>query len=639
MDKNSIIGIVLIGVILIGYSIFTKPAREAQMEAIRRNDSIARVEQLRQQELQQNRELQEGASAAAESSSQTGTDPVVIREQEEKFGVFSGALEGEEEIITMENKLIKLEFSTKGGRPYSALLKKYTTHDSLPVVLFDGDSTKFDLQFFADSRRINTGELYFVPGTSKKELIATEREQRLKMRLDITDDSFIEYTYTLHPGKYMIDYDIRLVGLEQFRTDNMTYLYEIYFPSTEKGYQNENNYTTLYYRYKQGDIEKFSMRSKKTIQEESALTQLEWIAYKHQFFSTVFIAKDHFSSAYMMNERFDNPGKFIRHFSSEIDMPYARMNDQTMSMAFYFGPNHHTTLKQYDEWKLENLVTVGGSVIRWLNEFVIIPIFNWLNRSIANYGIIILLLTLILKTALFPLTYKSYKSQAVMRVLKPQVDELNEKYPKKEDAMKKQQATMDLYKKAGANPLGGCLPMLLQMPILFAMFRFFPSSIELRGESFLWADDLSTYDSILDLPFTIPMYGDHVSLFTILMTVTTVLSMKINNQMTTSSAMPGMKTMMYIMPVMFMFILNSFSAALTYYYFLANVITLGQNFVFKKFTDEEAILRKINARKAKPKKKSKWQARLEDMTKQQQQIQKGKGSQKGKPAPRGGKKR
>jgi YidC/Oxa1 family membrane protein insertase len=336
------------------------------------------------------------------------------------------------------------------------------------------------------------------------------------------------------------------------------------------------------------------------------------------------IAKDYFSSAYMMNERFENPGKFVRHFSSEIDLPYSRSNDQTMSMAFYFGPNHHTTLKKYDEWELENLVTVGGSIIRWLNEFVIIPIFNWLNRSISNFGIIILLLTLILKTALFPLTYKSYKSQAVMRVLKPQVDEINEKYPKKEDAMKKQQATMDLYKKAGANPLGGCLPMLVQMPILYAMFRFFPSSIELRGEKFLWATDLSTYDSILDLPFTIPMYGDHVSLFTILMTVTTILSMKINNQMTSSSAMPGMKTMMYIMPVMFMFILNSFSAALTYYYFLANVITLGQNFVFKKFTDEDAILRKINARKAKPKKKSKWQARLDEMTKQQQQLKKGK---------------
>ncbi|MEX0987861.1 MAG: membrane protein insertase YidC [Bacteroidales bacterium] len=618
MDRNSIVGIVLIGVILIGYSLITKPAREAQMESIRRNDSIAQVERARQQV------LQESQPQTTQAAADINQDSIVHKQMERDYGVFIDALEGQDEYYTLENKLVKLKLATKGGRPYSATLKKYFTYDSLPVVLFDGDSSKFDLQFFADNRRINTRDLYFVPQTSAKNLDASESDKSITMRLDVSDGAFIEYTYTLHPRKYMIDFDIRLVGMEKFRTDNMTYLYEIYFPSTEKGFQNENNYTSLYYRYKEGDIEKFNMRSKKTIQEESAPTQLEWIAYKHQFFSAVIIAQDNFSSAYMMNERFENPGKYIRHFSSEIDLPYERVRDQTMAMNFYFGPNHYNTLKQYEELQLKNLVTVGGSVIRWLNEFVIIPIFNWLNRSISNYGIIILLLTLILKMALFPLTYKSYKSQAVMRVLKPQVDEINDKFPKKEDAMKKQQATMALYKKAGANPLGGCLPMLLQMPILYAMFRFFPASIELRGESFLWADDLSTYDSILDLPFTIPMYGDHVSLFTLLMTITTVLSMKFNNQMSTSSAMPGMKTMMYIMPVMFMVILNNFSAALTYYYFLANVITLGQNFIFKQFTDEEAILRKINARKAKPRKKSNWQARLEEMTKQQQQKQKGK---------------
>ncbi|HKK61324.1 MAG TPA: membrane protein insertase YidC [Bacteroidales bacterium] len=620
MDRNSIIGIVLIGVILIGYSIFTKPAREAQMEAIKRNDSIAKVEQARQQELQRE-QTQNLSSLPVEESDDKITD-----EQQENFGVFSNALEGDEQIITLENELIKLDFSTLGGRPYSATLKEYSTHDSLPVVLFDGDSSKFDLQFFADNRRISTNELYFVTQSAKSEYVVTDQAKSIVMRLDISDESYIEYTYSLRPHEYMIDFDIRFVGLDELRADNMVYQYEIFFPSTEKGFQNENNYTTLYYRYKEGDIEKFRLRSKKSIEEESALTQLEWVAYKHQFFSTVMIAKDYFESAYMMNERYDEPGKYVRHFYSEIDLPYDRTSaDQKMSMAFYFGPNHHQTLKEYDQWKLENLVTVGGSVIRWLNEFVIIKIFNWLNNYIANYGIIILLLTLILKTALFPLTYKSYKSQAVMRVLKPQVEEINAKFPKKEDAMKKQQATMDLYRKAGANPLGGCLPMLLQMPILYAMFRFFPSSIELRGESFLWADDLSTYDSILDLPFNIPMYGDHVSLFTILMTVTTVLSMRINNQTQSSSAMPGMKTMMYIMPVMFMVFLNNFSAALTYYYFLANLITLGQNLIFKAFTDEEAILKKINARKSKPKKKSKWQARLEEMTKQQQQMQKSKG--------------
>ncbi len=625
MDRNSIIGIVLIGVILIGYSLITKPAREAQMEAIRKNDSIARVERQRQQELAQQAAQQ---NVAAVSTDSVDRDSVSRSRQEQNFGVFSVAASGTEELITLENKLLKLQLSTKGGRPYSATLKNYMTYDSLPVTLFDGDSSKFDLQFFSDNRRINTGDLYFKPSVDQRDIVVDKESRTVTMRLDLDEDSYIEYVYTLSPGKYMVDFDIRMVGMDQYRTDNVTYLYEIYFPSTEKGFQNENNYTTLYYRYRDGDIEKFSMRSKRSIQEESALTSLEWIAYKHQFFSAVFIAKDYFESATMMNERFENPGKYIRHFSSEIDMPYNRSSNQTMSMAFYFGPNSHQILKKYDDWKLENLVTVGGSVIRWLNEFVIIPIFNWLNRSISNYGIIILLLTLILKTALFPLTYRSYKSQAVMRVLKPQVDEINEKYPKKEDAMKKQQATMDLYKKAGANPLGGCLPMLLQMPILYAMFRFFPTSIELRQQKFLWADDLSTYDSILNLPFEIPFYGDHVSLFTLLMTVTTVLSMRINNQTQSTSAMPGMKTMMYIMPVMFMFFLNNFSAALTYYYFLANVITLGQNLLFRRFVDEDKILRRINARKAKPRKKSRWQARLEEMTKQQQQLQKSKGKKR-----------
>ncbi len=616
MDRNSIIGIVLIGVILVGYSIFTKPQREAQKEALRLNDSIARVEQMRHNETSLQQQSQVTTPAPAINS-----DSTVQAESVRNLGIYANNAEGETEYITLENKLLKVKFTTKGGKPYAATLKKYFTYDSLPVTIFDGDSTKFDLQFFSDGRRINTADLYFVPSTTKN-IMVTDQSQSLTMRMDISDDAYIEYTYTMHPGKYMIDFDMHLYGLEQYRTDNLVYLNEIYFPSTEKGYRFESNYSSLYYRYKDSDIEKFRMTSKKNKEEAQAMTQLEWIAFKQQFFSSVFIAKDNFSSAYMSMERFSEPGKYIRHYYSEVDLPYNRLQDQVLSMAFYFGPNDHRILKKYDEWKLENLVTVGGPMIRWLNEYVIIPIFNWLHKYIANYGIIILLLTIILKMALFPLTYRSFKSQAVMRVLKPQVDEINAKFPKQEDAMKKQQATMDLYRKAGANPLGGCLPMVLQMPILYAMFRFFPSSIELRQQSFLWAKDLSSYDSILNLPFDIPFYGDHVSLFTILMTVTTILSMRINNQTQSSSAMPGMKTMMYIMPVMFMFLLNSFSAALTYYYFLANVITLGQNYFFRRFTDEEEILKKINARKAKTKKKSKWQARLEEMTKQQQQMQK-----------------
>jgi len=280
----------------------------------------------------------------------------------------------------------------------------------------------------------------------------------------------------------------------------------------------------------------------------------------------------------------------------------------------YYGPNHFKTLKKYG-MDLQELVYLGRNIIRWINQFVIIPIFNWLNKYINNYGIIILLLTLIIKMALFPLTYKSYVSQAKMRVLKPFIDEINKKYPKKEDAMKKQQAQMALYKQAGVSPLSGCLPMLLQMPILFAMFRFFPTSIELRQQSFLWAHDLSTYDSVLQLPFTIPMYGDHVSLFTILMTVSTILTMKLNSPSGDTGQMPGMKGMMYIMPITFMLFLNNFAAALTYYYFLANLITFAQNMIAKAFVNEEEILRRVHERKKMPAKKSKWQQRLEEAAK------------------------
>lgn len=623
MDRNSIIGMVLIGLILVGYSIFTKPARERRAEELRRQDSIARIEKHMPETVMPQEQ---------ERSELSSTDTTAGNEQDmersiKELGDFAGSSLGEEKMVVLENNLLKVTFSTLGGRPYSVDLKKYQTYDSLPLILFDGDSTIFALQFFADNRRINTGELYFEPTTESYTDQNGKGVQELTMRLNISEQTHIDYIYRLHDGDYMTDFDIRFVGMDYYRTDQVQFNFDYYAYSTEKGYQFENNYTTLYYRYNDGDVESFSARTKKDMQEETVTSQLKWIAFSEQFFSTIIVAKNYFEGAYMFQERFPNPGKYIRRFSASIDLPFSRSADETLAMNIYYGPNSHQTLKEYDNLKLENVVVVGGPMIRWINEWVIIPIFNWLSRWINNFGIIILLLTIILKTALFPLTYRSYKSQAVMRVLKPQVDEISAKFPKKEDAMKKQQATMDLYKRAGANPMGGCLPMILQLPILYAMFRFFPTSIELRQQSFLWAKDLSTYDSILNLPFTIPMYGDHVSLFTLLMTVTTILSMRINNQTTASSSqMPGMKTMMYIMPVMFMLILNNFSAALTYYYFLANLITLGQNAIFKRFTDEEKILQRINSKKAKPVKKSGFQKRLEELQKHQQQGR--------KPAPR-----
>jgi len=307
---------------------------------------------------------------------------------------------------------------------------------------------------------------------------------------------------------------------------------------------------------------------------------------------------------------------YHRYFKAELGLPFNPSESSAYNMKVYMGPNHYKTLQSYG-YELQELVLLGKNIIRWINQYVIVNLFNWLNKSISNYGLIILILTLIIKAVLFPLTFKSFQSQAKMKVLKPMVDEIGKKFPKKEDAMKKQQATMGLYKKAGVSPLGGCLPMVLQMPILFAMFRFFPASIELRQESFLWATDLSTYDSILDLPFTIPMYGDHVSLFTLLMTVSTIITMKINSpQQTGSEQVPGMKMMMYMMPVMFMLILNNFSSGLTYYYFLANIITFAQNLIAKRFIDEDAVLRKLESNKKKAPTKSKFQQRLEAAAKQ-----------------------
>jgi YidC/Oxa1 family membrane protein insertase len=621
MDRNTIIGLAVIGLLLVGYSLMTKPQREAQMAERLRNDSIARAEQVRAMTAAAAAEEQE-QTIQSDSENTESVDSVNIERLQGELGDFAQAATGEDKKVVLENENMKLSFSTLGGRPYTAQLLKYQTHDSLPLYLFDGDSTIFALHFFAENRSINTGELYFEPAIARLTGEDGRSFQQLTMKMDISESSFISYIYRLYDDDYMLDFDMRFKGLDQYRTDRMEFTFDFFAPSQEKGYQNEAMYTTLYYRFKGGDVESFKSRSKKELEEVTESTRISWIAFSQQFFSTILVADEHFNGAHMLQERFNDPGDYVRRFSTSVDMPYDRTSDQLISMQLYLGPNKFKALKGYGDLGLESVVTVGGSMIRWINAFVVIPIFDWLNKYFVNFGIIILLLTLIIKMALFPLTYRSFKSQAVMRLLKPQVDEISERYPKKEDAMKKQQATMDLYKKAGANPMGGCLPMLLQFPILYAMFRFFPTSIELRQEGFLWAHDLSTYDSILNLPFEIPMYGDHVSLFTLLMTVTTMLSMKYNNQAGAgSSQMPGMKTMMYIMPVMFMVILNNFSAGLTYYYFLANVITLGQNLLFKRFIDEEKIMKKLNAKKNKPAKKSKFAQRLEAIQKQQQNQQ------------------
>ena len=615
MDRNSILGIIIIAGILIGYTFLTKPSREEIAEQKRIADSIRIVELTKT-------EAEKARTATFDSLpkvNQALTPATQTTSSANNLGIYTSHAQGQAKYFTLENNKLKIVISNQGARPYQVELKDYKTHDKLPLILFEGDSSLMGLEFFSDGKTISTNQLFFETEEKNSEILVTESPESISFKLPVDSlGAFIEYTYTLYPDKYLLDFKVKMAGMDQYRTDNVQLKWEIYSPQQEMGRTNEDTYTNLYYRYLDGDVEKFKQRSKKEFQDITESTKLQWVAYKQQFFASVILAGDvPFEGGYMKSENLPESSRFIRKFSSELSIPYNRTANFEMPLHFYFGPNHFQSLKKIG-FKLEELVTVGGSIIRWINAYVVIPIFNWLDNFISNYGIIILLLTIIIKIALLPLTYRSYLSMAKMRVLKPQVDEINQKIPK-DKAMERQQATMALYKKVGVNPMGGCLPMLLQMPILYAMFRFFPASIELRQESFLWATDLSTYDSILTLPFTIPMYGAHVSLFTILMTVTTILSMKMSGQTPGGdSAMPGMKTMMYIMPVMFMLILNSFSAGLTYYYFLANVITIGQNYLFKFFIDEEAILRKLNSKKVKASdgKKSSFQQKLENMAKQ-----------------------
>jgi YidC/Oxa1 family membrane protein insertase len=622
MDRNSIIGIVLIVLILVIFSIMNKPSQEEIDAAKRRQDSMELVRQQNaEQELIQQKILQEAVKA---DDSVAGTESKT-EELRDKYGSFAASVEGENKFFVLENDLVKIQVAAKGGRIFSVQLKNYQTWDSMPLILFDGDNNYFGLNFFAQNRIISTNELFFEPVGNTANLFAKDKPASLTMRLKAADNQYIDYEYTLDPESFMVQYNIRLAGMNNLIGANQRYIdlkWQIDVPGQERGAQNEKNFSTIYYNLLANEIDYLAER--KDADKEEILSRLKWIAFKQQFFSSVLIASDNMESALVEMVKFEE-GDYIANFKAEIRLPYDNKPDEVIPLSFYFGPNHYTTLrrlsKEYEEKSnfnlhLEKLVPLGWGIFGWVNRFLVIPVFNFLEKYISNYGIIILLLTIFIKIIIYPLTYKSYISTSKMRVLKPQIDEINERIPK-DKALERQQATMDLYKRAGVNPMGGCLPMLIQMPILFAMFRFFPTSFELRQESFLWATDLSSYDSILDLPFTIPFYGDHVSLFTLLMTISTVIYTKMNSQMTAgTSQMPGMQTMMYMMPVMFLFIFNSYASALSYYYFLANVTTFAQMAIIKRFVDDDAILKKLNENKKKPVKKSKFQTRLEEMAKQ-----------------------
>ena len=615
MDRNSIIGLVLIVVIVITFGILSQPSKKEQEIARHQRDSIMLV----QKELQTKQQiLKTLADSVSKNSSVEVSDSLKAKSLESQYGAFASSRKDSNEFITIENELLKIKISSIGGRPYTVELKKYSRFNGTPVILIDGDSTKMGLSFFSQNKLIETDGLFFKAMDGRKDIIVGKTADSVALRLYAGKDSYIEYLYTMLPNDYMIHFKINFVNMGDIIANNSNSLdlnWRFNVPHQEKGSVSENGQTNIQYKFFDDDTDESLSATDSKLVSKEVKTKLKWIAFKQQFFSTILVSGNGFSNASLHSQKMQDSALYLKTYDATIGISYENKAAYSVPLQFYFGPNHFPTLKKYNIG-LERVIFVGRSIVKWINQLIIIPIFNFLSSYFVNYGLIILLLTLIIRIALFPLTFKSYQSQAKMRVLKPEIDEINKKFSK-DKAMEKQQATMGLYRKAGVNPLGGCLPMLLQFPFLIAMFRFFPTSIELRHQSFLWASDLSTFDSIFTLPFNVPFgFGNHVSLFTILMTATTIISMKMSSQTSAmDSQMPGMKTMMYIMPVMFMFMLNSFPSGLTYYYFLVNVVTIGQNEIFKRMINEEKLLKQIHANKAKPVKKSKFQERLEQVAK------------------------
>jgi membrane protein insertase, YidC/Oxa1 family, N-terminal domain len=643
MNKNSIIGIILIIGILVGWSIWVTPSKEEIAKQREYQDSIYRANRARY--IQDSIRFVEAQKQAEQVVYQQDNVEVTDAVMRDKYGVFATTAAGEEKTFIVENDVLKLTLTSKGAFVKTMQLKDYQTWDSLPLIGFDENTTKFNLSFFASNRNINTIDLYFTPYLNNYpydgdgNIVVGEKPVELSFRAyadDLSDilnpNEYIEFKYTVTKDEYMVDFNVKTVNMKNVIASNTNFVTIDWYADILKQEKAVDRYngSNVYYKFVSDDVESLSgNRGGEKDGEKDLRSNLKWLSFKQRFFSYSLIAKENFNSAVIgmkTDIRQQNP-RYLKTMYATVDVPFDGLSaTNEMPMQFYFGPNSLKIMDKYDI-DLDKQIPLGGKFVGWINRYIVVNVFNWLGSYGWNYGIVILVLTIIIKLALMPFAFKSYQSTAKMRVLKPEIDEINAKYPDEKDNMKKQQAIMDLYKKAGASPTSGCLPMLLQLPILWAIFRFFPSSIELRQQPFLWADDLSTYDSILDLGFNIPFYGDHVSLFTLLMTITTILYTYLNNKQmaaTQQQGMKGMKVMMYIMPIMFLGLFNSYSAGLSYYYMLVNIITFLQMYLFRVFLDDEKLRKKIELAKQRPVKKSAFQKRLEELQKQQQQTQRRK---------------
>lgn len=684
MDKNTLIGMLLMGVVIFGFMWLNQPSEAELAERQRQLDSIAAVQQStdRQALIAGNVDTlssddqtllmnvlknlpadhasinNEGVMLSLQEGKVTGTvtvaDTTVTWDEVTattsanpaahnlavqavqraldvyaKNGSFAAALTGNEQLVTLENDSLKVELSTKGGIIARATLKGYKTYKTPQLVLFDKGDNDYSFTLSNNTQRFETKNFYFTPQKLNDSTVV--------MNLQLDGGAQWGLKYTLVPGTYMVRMEMVQQHMSRIIPLNINLVdldWHQKISRHEFGKQFEERNSGIYYKFAGPDGEVKKTRESGS-DEKEIKEKLKWVSAKNQFFSTVLISDSVMSSAQLTSvETKDTPDyeDYLKDINVHTMIPYSSDKDVPASFYFYMGPNRYHMLSSYDKYspnedlKLTHLIPLGWKLFRWINTGVIIPVFNWLGKFMSNYGLIILVLTILIKIVLSPLTYKTYISQAKMRFLAPDIAKINEKYPNQEDAIKKQQKTMELYRLAGANPMGGCLPMLLQMPILIAMFTFFPSSIELRGQSFLWANDLSAPDKIVEwsthIPFISSTFGNHVSLFCLLMTVTNIIYTYITTKsQAQSQSMPGMKAMMYMMPLMFLVFFNNYASGLSYYYFISLLITILQTYSCRLFVTEDKVRATMAANAAKPKKKSKWMQRLEEAQKMQQQQQ------------------
>jgi YidC/Oxa1 family membrane protein insertase len=625
MNKQTILGFVLIGLILFGFSWYQGRQQQKYQEQQRIEDSIARanapVPVIDTTMLAAGAQGAQGAQAAGGVAGGVAQPLAVVDPLGETMAAARG---GEPQTIVIENDLATYEFSTLGGMISGVTLKNYNSYGGEPLRMWKPGSESFGVSFFLRRNnrdaQVNTKDFNFTSGAIDAVWRDGEESKQVVMTLPVDSLSGVEFVYTIPRGDYMVGLDIRFVGLEGQLSNQSSF--DVDWGNTslqnEKGFANENNYSTIAYNYPGvKGVEQLGIQRAGGAKSESEASRVKWVAFKQHFFSSFLIAGDAFQGADMGYTTSQEGEGTVKKFHTRTSVPMER-DKSAYGLQMYFGPNHIPTLKTYD-LSMDRIISMGFMSFGFISRTLVIPLFDWLGGHIASMGWIILILTLIIKTLISPLTFPSYKSSAKMRIIKPQTDEINARFPDPADAMKKQQATMELYRRAGINPLAGCLPMLIQLPFLLAMFRFFPEAIELRGQPLWWADDLSSYDSIINLPFTIPWYGDHVSLFTLLLAVAMHFSSRVSlAQQSGQTQMAGMKFMsLYLMPLMMLFFLNNYAAGLNFYYLISTLFTLGQIFLMRAMLNEDKLRRQMLETPRKERKKSGFMQRLEEAQKAQ----------------------